>query len=179
MDDLEIIRRTRSWVEEFIIFNNICPFASASYYDSKIIWDVLHISESFEDVLLASISKFRNQEWNNYETMFMIMPFLVVFDDLVEIFYILQEIAIEMGYNEDLSFVAFHPESRFGKNKDKDAVNFANRSPFPMVQIIKRETLKDINLSSEQKEEILDHNASLLETIGYNKLLKKLNEYRK
>ena len=177
MHNSDYIEKTKLWVKEFIIGHNICPFAAKPFEEGRISWEVLNEAAEFTKVLQAAIEKFVNEDWDSFSTCFLVMPFLQNFDDLVEVFYIIQEIAEDINVSEKLQYVAFHPKSHYGDIEEDEPVNFANRSPFAMVQILKVLEIESLNITDEFKDEFLQKNEDLLTEIGVEELSRNLDEY--
>ena len=179
MHSSDYIDVTKLWVEEFIIGHNICPFAAKPFEEGKVKWEVLNEAAEFTNVIQAALEKFVKEDWDSFSTCFLIMPFLKNFDDLVEVFYVIQEVAEDLNFSEKLQYAAFHPQSHYGDIDKDEPVNFANRSPFAMVQLLKVDELDSLNITDDFKDEFLQKNESLLTELGVEELSRKLDEYRK
>ncbi len=172
------IEDSKKWVSEFVIKNNICPFASGPFRNGKIDWKVLDEAPKFDGILEMEIKHFIEDDWNNISSKFLIIPFLDNFNDYVEVYYLMDYLTEKNGLEKFVQFVSFHPESRYGDVEPNDPVNFANRSPYPMIQILKKPEVESLNLSEEDKMEILENNENFLISEGFEKLTKNLNGFR-
>ena len=77
------IENSKKWVQEFVIKNNICPFAAGPFRTGKIDWKVLDESLKFDGILEMEIRHFIEEDWNKFSSKFLIIPFLENFDDYV------------------------------------------------------------------------------------------------
>lgn len=173
----DYINKTQKWVQEFVINNNLCPFAKRPFDENKIVWKALEISQDFDQKLNVELAQFLNEE-KPFDTKFLIIPFLANFDDFVEVFYLIEDLAIDANIDHELEFVSFHPQSQYGDSDPDDAINFANRSPFPMIQLLRKQDLDALQLNEERKSEILNHNKRFLEGKGSVELTEELNGYK-
>jgi hypothetical protein len=178
MEDSDYIINTGKWFKEFIIKENICPFAAAAFLDKKVGFEVLKSSANFDKTLEQKIQKFVSEEWEKWTTFFFILPFLKEYDVFLEVFYLAEEIA-ESHADFPMHLVAFHPNHKYENVDENDTVNFANRSPFPLIQILKKTDLDQLNLSQEEKDTILERNEDLFRNTGFENLVKTLDEYRR
>ncbi len=170
------IEVSKKWVKEFIIANDICPFAKPVFEDDKVGWKILSLQANFDAILEKEALILVNEEHNAFETKFLIIPQLQLLDDFLEVFYFFEEM-LEIK-SLGVKLVAFHPAMQFGEEDAEAAVNYATRSPFPMIQLLKNERLDALSLTEEGKDLILTRNEELLESKGIKELRKILNEYR-
>ena len=126
-------------------------------------------------VLLKELYDFDKQ--HEIDTVLLVIPELEHYDDHVEVYYVMQEM---IDYDElNIRLVSFHPNSIYGSSDSNHVVNYINRSPYAIIQLLKESDLEQLELSKEQKQEILDKNQKTMERIGANYLSKQINELRK
>lgn len=140
--------------------------------DGKIDWLVIYEFEKLQDSIEGFIR-------SGFQTKFIIFPEIGTFDEYLDVGYFVEDLNEILGYSEDIKVVHFHPEHLFEGLEENDAVNFSNRSPFPMLQLLREADLEALKMTEEWKEKILDRNAKVLRNLGYKNLLKNLNEYRR
>ena len=139
--DSAIIDTTKSWVERFIIGLNICPFAQYIPED-QIKYNIDHSTE------LAHIFNNIQQEWQyllrhqDIETTLMIYPdassdFLDFLDD----YYACEQRLEDLNLDSTFQLVAFHPQFLFDEATPEDPANFTNRSPYPMIHILRSDSV--------------------------------------
>jgi hypothetical protein len=159
---------TKTWIRDFIIKENICPFAKSPFEDNRILFQ--QCSELSDKILSNFLVDFFLPENNKYETSFLILEKSLPFDLFLEYYYILDEILKENITFSDSKLVVFHPD--FVHDGDLDeCVNYTNRSPFPMIQIIRPSELLD-SIDQESVNEILQRNEAKLKTMSIHHLEK-------
>ena len=167
-----VIKSTRKWVESVVVGLNLCPFASKALIDNRVRFSVTEaISEeqlldelqlefslldhdpSIETTLL--IHPWALQEFNHYN------QFLDKADRLLQI------LQLEGVYQ----VASFHPEYRFaGTNRD-DVVNFTNRSPYPILHLIREDSLERALADFPDADQIPARNIALMKNLGRQKLV--------
>ena len=140
-DDNSIINTTQSWIDQFIIGRNICPFAKhiptgklkLEVDNAADLLPILEkISLSFEELKLNS----------EIETTLIIYPnadkdFLVFLDQ----FYACDQLLEDLQLRDTFQLVSFHPAFCFDNADTDDAANYTNRSPFPMIHILRESSV--------------------------------------
>ena len=136
-----IIETTKSWVERFIIGLDICPFAQYIPED-QIKYTIDQATE------LAHIFNNIQQEWQyllshpQTETSLVIYPnassdFLNFLDD----YYACEQRLEDLNLESTFQLVAFHPHFLFDEATPDDPANFTNRSPYPMIHILRSDSV--------------------------------------
>lgn len=139
MDDLLAVESCKEWIETFVIKHNICPFAKYVFDENKI----GYISESaltFEDLAVRFLSYLAEMK---YDTAFLI--YNNQFPDFLEFldfYYACEAILEDSVYDEQFQIVAFHPDYIFAGEDADDPSNLTNRSPYPMIHILRREDVE-------------------------------------
>ena len=81
------------------------------------------------------------------------------------------------GYRGVIQVASFHPEFRFA-NTEPDAVeNYTNRSPYPMLHLLREESISKV--AADSQEALLDisrRNAVAMRLIGRAAMLSLLKE---
>ena len=139
----QIIQATQNWVSNVVIGCGFCPFANKVFIENKIRYAVIAGTALHEhpqnvlselDLLAADAS---------------IETSLVIFTDAYQHFsaYLqflkqCERLSIRKGYEGIFQIASFHPQYLFGDtNEEEDPANFTNRSPYPMLHLIREESL--------------------------------------
>lgn len=178
MDDKQFVDNTLRWIKEFIIAKQICPFAEAAILKNEVGIKVLKSDPNFDLVLKKELQNFVDEGSKKWSTYFMVIPFLHNYDEFLEVYYVSAEMVDEIE-EIPLQLVAFHPNHLYSGVDELDTVNFANRSPYPLIQILKKDQLDALDLSNDEKEGILQRNENLFSEIGFENLIKALDEFRR
>ncbi len=171
------IQQTIRWVEGVVIACNFCPFAAKPFKAGQIAYRIQE-KALLKDTLgsLANLLREMDED-KSIETLLLIFP--TGFTDFAQYLDVVDaaEQLIEMeGYEGVYQLASFHPQYRFSGSRDNDPANYTNRSPFPMLHILREESLEkaigkypDTSLIPERnisfsKEKGLQFMKNLLET---------------
>lgn len=139
---MNAIERTRWWVENFIIKLNICPFARREFRKNSILFQESSAT-TVEDALadfLIEIKRIQHSE--DIETTLLIFPqMLQDFFDYLDFVELAEDLLIQEGFEGIFQVASFHPDYCFADAKMNDVANYSNRSPFPMLHILRESSL--------------------------------------
>ncbi|MCD6065437.1 MAG: hypothetical protein K0S33_263 [Bacteroidetes bacterium] len=162
MSDNEIISHTSKWIKNVVIDLNFCPFAAKALLKKSIHYSVLHKAE-LQNSLETLIHELQHLDREDtIETTFIIFP--DSFSDIEEYFDLVEQAntILEMqGYEGIYQLAEFHPDYCFAKAEPEDPANYTNRSPYPMLHLLREEsvekavtTYKDAHLIPERNIEL-------------------------
>ena len=133
---MKAIEETKRWVEDFVVFHNLCPFA-APFLEA----DALHYRVSQVQTLDARVMEIYD-ELEYLDSVSHHRTSLIVYDDRTldfEAYLDMIAIAEDMIalQEKEYQIASFHPEYCFTDTDPEDPANRTNRSPFPMVHILR------------------------------------------
>ena len=110
------------------------------------------------------------------ETTLLIHPrVLQRFRDYVDFLSEAERLVKALGLRGVIQIASFHPEFQFA-NTEPDAVeNYTNRSPFPMLHLLREESISKVAADSDELFEIPKRNVAALRRIGRDEMKKLLN----
>jgi hypothetical protein len=161
----------QEWVNTLVVGMNLCPFAKRELVQSRVRFAVteaateeaLLMALQDELELLASDAKI--------ETTLLIHPYALPdflaynqFLDLAD--SLLAQLEVEGLYQ----VASFHPDYQFGGTAADDAENYTNRSPFPMLHLLREESLERAIADYPDVDQIPERNIRLMNSIGADKL---------
>jgi uncharacterized protein len=163
-----IINNTRTWVEDFIVKLNICPFA-ANILES-IEYDVYQGNgDDLENYLALHLKKLEQQP--KIETSLLIFPNgFDDFYDYLDLVELCQQGIVQNEYEGIFQVASFHPNYLFENCKDEDPDNFTNRSPYPMLHLLREDSVSSAIDQYGNTNEIPLNNIRLMKQLGYDKL---------
>lgn len=175
----DYIGLTKKWVERLVIGLNLCPFAKKPFLQGQIRYaveesdDPKQLMHTFLQELLYLASTAAEQT----ETTLLIHPnCLINFYDYLD-FVAEAEAAIETSELTGVMQVAsFHPDYQFAGTQPTDAENFTNRSPFPMLHLIREESIEKALEHYPDPEEIPKRNIETMNRLGTTGIQKILNQ---
>ncbi|MCF6188875.1 MAG: DUF1415 domain-containing protein [Cocleimonas sp.] len=167
MVSADIILQTKKWLSSFIIEHNICPFAKREYDNDSIHYEIV-LSNKLEDQLqelIYSCEQLDNSE--AIETSLLILPNgLNNFDDYIDLLELSNALMHKQGYEGIYQLASFHPDYCFEGVDADDASNFTNRSPYPMLHLIREASLEKVLAHYPNPEKIPNRNIEYTRGLG-------------
>jgi hypothetical protein len=131
--DTKVVESTRNWIADVVIGLNFCPFARKPLKEELILYKVDHSSE--ESVALESLINTCRylDDHPEIETALLIFP--KGFSDLSE------RLMKAEGFEGVYQVASFHPNYIFAGSDENDPANYTNRSPYPMLHLLREDLL--------------------------------------
>ncbi len=176
----DIINQSKHWVKGFVIKHNICPFAKREYDKDAIHYDMVNNSK-LEEQLQAFIQACSQlDEDNSIETTLLIYPKgLDDFDDYLDFLALANQLLEKQGYEGIYQLASFHPDYCFEGIDDNDASNYSNRSPYPMLHLLRENSLEKALANYPDPEAIPQRNIAYLQKLGREQLTQLLAKIKK
>jgi hypothetical protein len=167
----ETVRAVRRWVEGFIVELNLCPFAGREMVRNRIRFVVTE-STTEEQLLAALATEFAllNDD-AAVETTLLIHPdVLQDFFDYNQFLDSADQLLVQMGLEGVYQVASFHPDYQFSGTAADDAENYTNRSPYPLLHILREASLERSIAAYPDVEQIPVRNIELMRRLGREKL---------
>ncbi|MFC4263545.1 DUF1415 domain-containing protein [Ferruginibacter yonginensis] len=139
MENIAIeILQTKNWIEQVVMGCNFCPFAAKVFHEQRIRYVVDNNSNPNNtiDLLMAECNYLSDNP--STATTFIIIPnnykdFFEYLDVVIKAEKQLKKAGLEGVYQ----VASFHPQYCFAGSNNNDAANYTNRSPYPMLHILR------------------------------------------
>ena len=169
LDSGEVVDRTKTWLERAVIGLNLCPFAKQVHAKGQIRWVVSAASttDALLDDLIAELNVLSASEPSRIDTTLLIHP--DVLHDFVDYndFLDVADAAIEqMGLLGEVQVASFHPDYRFADAELDDVTNCSNRSPYPMLHLLREASVERAVASVPDTSAIIERNKQTLRELG-------------
>jgi len=112
----------------------------------------------------------------NIETSLLILPSLSDFEKFLDVLDISTELLKKEGYEGIYQLASFHPRYRFLDTKIDDPSNYTNRSPYPMLHILRESSIEAAIKHYPNPEKIPDRNIEFTQELGLKKVKKLLSD---
>lgn len=177
MNSVEVCKQ---WVEQVVIGHNFCPFAKPEY-DSGRVHFVLSETTKIEAGLEALIKECEQlDDKAEIETTLIVYSNLCNdFEDFLDFVDMASQLLEMQGYEGVYQLANFHPDYCFEGEAENDAANYTNRSPFPMLHLIRESSLEKALASYPQPEKIPENNIKLAREKGFEYFQNILNNIQK
>lgn len=165
------IHHTKNWLTSFIIQYSICPFAKREYDLGSIHYSVIE-STAIEPCLQAVFSECQRLDTETeIETTLLIYPnYLTQFDDYLDFLALAESLLVDLNYEGVYQLASFHPQYCFEDENTHDPANYTNRSPYPMLHLIRESSLEQAIASFPNPELIPERNVKLTREMGLKKV---------
>jgi hypothetical protein len=161
---------TRRWLEKSVIGLNLCPFAAAPYRDNRIHFRVSEQRTAFgllED-LRSELMDLQGADPLRRETTLLIHPWVLTdfieYNDFLEA---CEAMVDDLGLEGELQVASFHPQYQFADTQPEDIENYTNRSPYPMLHLLREASVERAVLATGDTEEIYRRNIRTLRELGH------------
>ncbi|NNF15859.1 MAG: DUF1415 domain-containing protein [Gammaproteobacteria bacterium] len=172
-----IIEPVRRWVEQVVIDLNLCPFAKHALINGRVRF---RVSEAVsEDQLLADLLIELDVLSNNesVETTLLIHPqVLKRFDDYNQFLNVADYLVEQSNLRGVYQVASFHPHYRFSGTGPGDAENYTNRSPYPMLHLLREDSVAKAIDNHPDASAIPTQNVRQLRKLGTEKLRRLLRQ---
>jgi len=174
-----IIARTRCWIEQAVVALNLCPFAKNPVEGGQVRYVV---SEAIDEAsLLAEMQQelehLRDTDPAAVETTVLIHPYVLSdFYDYNDFLGIVDAFLEQEGYSGEFQVASLHPDYQFAGTELEDAENYTNRSPYPILHLLREELLEKAILSYARPDKIPERNIRTMEKLGSEKMREILAE---
>ena len=167
----KFIGPVRHWVETVVVGLNLCPFARRELVNGRVRFSVSE-AETEEQLLAdlqAELELLNNDE--AVETTLLIHPgVLQDFFEYNQFLNYVDRLLMQMELEGVYQVASFHPDYQFSGTRPDDVENYTNRSPYPMLHLIREDSLERAIASYPDPDRIPERNIELLESLGRDKM---------
>lgn len=179
-DSNSIIASTQQWLEKIVIGLNLCPFAKAVYIKDQIRYSVCDATtvEDLSSFLMSELEILAAADPTKIDTTLLVHPnVLTDFMDFNDYLEVADEILCEMQLDGEIQIASFHPQYQFADTAIDDIENYTNRSPFPILHLLREESVQRAVKAFPDAADIFNKNIDTLRQLGlsgWNKLNKTI-----
>ncbi len=165
----EVVAATRAWIERVVIGLNFCPFAKAVYVKNQIRYAVSQAQNSgtLLDDLERELRILAQAAPQAVETTLLIHPqVLTEFLDYNDFLAVGDAAIKRLGLAGVLQIASFHPAYQFAGTTMHDVSNYTNRSPYPMLHILREASVTTAVAAFPEAKEIYQKNIETVRRLG-------------
>lgn len=166
----EIIAATKRWLEVAVIGLNLCPFAKAVHVKDQIRYVVSDArdAETLANELVQALEALAEANPEKIDTTLLIVPyFLDDFLDFNDFLDVADGIVEEIELDGILQVAPFHPRFQFEDTDIDDITNYTNRSPFPILHLLREDSVTRAIEAFPDELEIAENNMETLRKLGH------------
>lgn len=165
-----IIATTRAWIEKAVIGLNLCPFAKAVYVKGQIRY-VVSTAQNTETLLTDLKKELRTLHAADpvqIDTTLIIHPFVLDdFLDYNDFLDVADAALVALDLSGEIQIASFHPRYQFAGTAPDDIANYTNRSPYPILHLLREISIDRAVEAFPQAESIFENNIDTLQKLGH------------
>ncbi|MBB1594403.1 DUF1415 domain-containing protein [Achromobacter sp. UMC46] len=174
-----VVAETRDWLTKAVIGLNLCPFAKAVQVKDQIRFAVSDATDA-EGVLTDlqdELALLAETDPEKIDTTLLIIPdALDDFLDFNDFEELSDRLLKRMRLVGELQVATFHPLFQFADTQPDDIENFTNRSPYPILHLLREDSIDRAVESFPDASEIYEKNIGTMNKLGldgWKKLMAK------
>jgi len=160
-----------------VVGMNLCPFAKRELVKQRVRFTVTEAAT--EDELLQALQaelELLNAD-PSIETTLLIHPAVLGdFLDYNQFLDIADALLLQMELDGVYQVASFHPDYQFGGTAPWEAENYTNHAPYPILHLLREESLDRVLGDNPDADEIPQRNIDLMNSMGEEKLKALLAE---
>lgn len=167
----------RRWLERAVIGLNLCPFAKAVYVRDQVrikVSDADNIDDLCEE-LGEEMLLLRDTPAEQIDTTLIVLPSVLGdFFDYNDFLDDADALLAALELEGVLQVASFHTDYQFAGTEFDDAGNNTNRAPYPVLHLLREESLDRAVAAYPEPDTIIERNIKTMDALGndgYRKLL--------
>lgn len=172
---IQAVEQTKKWINDVVIGCNFCPFAANVVKHQRVFYRVEFSSDATVclRVFMEELSRLDNDA--DVETSFIVFPTgFEDFEAYLDLVALAEKLLKKHDYEGVYQVASFHPEYRFADAPEDDAANYTNRSPHPMLHLLREDSIDRALEHYKDPDSIPDRNIHFAREKGmlYMKMLR-------
>ncbi len=164
-----VIAATRRWLERAVIGLNLCPFAKVELVRDRIRFVVSEATDAagLAEDLQRELLHLQEVGPQVCETTLLIHPqVLCDFLDYNDFLDVADALLEELELDGEVQVASFHPRYQFADAPADDITNFTNRSPYPMLHLLREASVEKAVATFPDAAQIFGRNKRTLQELG-------------
>lgn len=181
MNPEAIIAATKRWISTMVIGLNLCPFAQRVFQADTIRYVVTDATDAnaLRAALAQELRLLAETPITQVETTLLIHPSVLGdFLDYNDFLDVAEGLLEELRLEGVVQIASFHPAYQFAETAPDAVENFTNRSPYPMLHLLREESITRVANDPDELLEIPERNIETLRKLGRKWVEEKMKEIR-
>lgn len=160
---------TRRWLERAVIGLNLCPFAKGVYAKGQVhvLVSEARTTESLLDQLGLELDELATRDPAERDTTLLVAPYAVPdFLAFTDLLVLAERLVTDRRLAGVIQIASFHPRFQFAGTAPDDISNHTNRSPYPLLHLLRESSVERAVESFAAAESIFEQNIRTLERLG-------------
>lgn len=168
---------TARWIEDLVIAEGLCPFARGPWRSAQVrlVESKVSDEQGLVNDLAQEVLRLLAHDSDAPATTVVVHPnVLADFDDYNAFLGIADEALSRLGAEGVLQVASFHPDYCFADVPADDPANFTNRSPYPMLHLLREDDVSRAVDSAPDVDNVPERNVRHLRALGGPELERRL-----
>lgn len=169
LNNQDILAHTQQWIETIVVGLNFCPFAKRELRKNAVrfvVNDTAELQETLQQ--LISECAFLNNNPETETTLIILASGFDDFMDYLDLIELAENLLAEQDYEGVYQVASFHPDYCFADADSEDAANYTNRSPYPMLHLLREASLDTAIDNFPDIDSIPETNMQKARSLGVN-----------
>lgn len=156
------------WLDHVVIGLNLCPFAAKPKRQQQIHIDIFtgDNEPELDQAFLQALDELQRKTPQERETTVLVVPnALNTFEEYMLYLQQAQWLLQRAGLEGILQIASFHPNYQFDGTHPSDKENLTNRAPYPILHLIREDSLADVLSKYPDPESIPENNIKRVERL--------------
>lgn len=172
-----ITEQTLKWISSFVIGYNLCPFAKGTVNKGKLrIITSDHKKQALALEDLMSEIHFLDENPTIETSLLVFSQGFKDFFAYLDLVDLAEELLNQLEYDGIYQIASFHPDYYFVDTNPEDVTNYTNRSPYPMLHLLREESLDKAIEAYGDTANIPERNSDTLRQLGLATIKKIVGE---
>jgi hypothetical protein len=166
----DVLQITQHWLEKAVIGLNLCPFAKAVHVKKQIryFFSTAETAEELQRDLVSELEKLASSSPQEIDTTLLIHPWVLTdFFDYNDFLEVADATLEELELEGVLQIASFHPQYQFADASSDDISNYTNRSPYPILHLLREASIDQAVAAFPDAEEIFSKNIATMQRLGH------------
>lgn len=163
------INAVQQWLEQVVIGLNLCPFAARPYQEKRVRIQLCECETELAllETLQAELTLIDEKPASEIETTLLVIPSLLQdFEDYNQFLDLVDGLLDEFEWAGEYQVASFHPHYCFAGVAPESPENLTNRSPYPLLHIIRETSIEAALEHYENPEAIPERNIERLKALS-------------
>lgn len=169
LTETAVRQRTRHWMEQVVVGLHLCPFAAHPLQHGrvKLVPTLTTALPELVQVLTQEMATLISSDPADLETTLIIHPQLLTdFLDYNDFLGFTEQLLLDFGLVGELQIASFHPHYQFGHLDPEAVENYTNRSPYPMLHLLREASVSKAVELYDDVEAIPGRNEATMRQLG-------------
>jgi len=169
---MDAVDQTKRWLEKIVIDLSLCPFAAQVFFNNNIIFSAIEFKdvETSITIIENAIQDILDPDTKFTTCLIIFNSELESFEKYLDVYYTIEDIILHSNNNTKIQFASFHPKYQFEGTQQSDIENFTNRSPFPIIHLLRTDLVEEAIESHPDIDAVPVQNIKKMKEMGLDRL---------